>query len=155
MTFQIDKSTCLSYNNALNDFGYKGVSSNALRDMLDDIQNDYAVDIEVEIQPTHTFDFNAQDALYHPELKRLLRQEGLPRGDNDLKNKFQDAVNKISLDSIQRGFIRAYSKNEEESEDSSLIPDSLEGWYEDDISSDEDVTDDINVDSEEIHTDDE
>ena len=144
-----------SYNNALNDFGYKGVSSNALRDMLDDIQNDYAVDIEVEIQPTHTFDLNAQDALYHSELKRLLRQKGLPRGDNDLKNKFQDAVSKISLDSIQRGFIRAYSKNEEGSEDSSLIPDSLEGWYEDDISSDEDVTDDINVDSEEIHTDDE
>ena len=65
--------------------------------MLDDIQNDYAVDIKVEIQPNHTFDFNAQDALYHSELKRLLRQEGLPRGDNDLKNKFQDAVNKISL----------------------------------------------------------
>ena len=64
-------------------------------------------------------------------------------------------MNKISLDSIQRGFIRAYSKNEEGSEDSNLIPDSLEGWYEDDISSDEDVTDDINVDSEEIHTDDE
>ena len=139
----------------MNDFGYKGVSSNALRGMLDDIQNDYAVDIEVEIQPTHTFDFNAQDALHHSELKRLLRQEGLPRGDNDLKNKFQDAVNKISLDSIQRRFIRAYSKNEEGSEDSSLIPDSLEGWYEDDISSDEDVTDDINVDSEKIHTDDE
>ena len=96
-----------------------------------------------------------QDALYHSKLKRLLRQEGLPRGDNDLKNKFQDAVNKISLESIQRGFIRAYSKNEERSEDSSLIPDSLEGWYEDDISSDEVVTDDINVDSEEIHTDDE
>ena len=94
----------------MNDFGYKGVSSNALRDMLDDIPNDYAVDIEVEIQPTHTFDLNAQDALYHSELKRLLRQKGLPRGDNDLKNKFQDAVNKISLDSIQRGFIRAYSK---------------------------------------------
>ena len=98
----------------MNDFGYKGVSSNALRDMLDDIQNDYAVDIEVEIQPTHTFDFNAQDALYHSELKRLLRQEGLPRGDNDLKNKFQDAVNKISLDSIQRGFIRAYSKTKKD-----------------------------------------
>ena len=97
----------------MNDFGYKGVSSNALRDMLDDIQNDYAVDIEVEIQPTHIFDFNAQDALYHSELKRLLRQEGLPRGDNDLKNKFQDAVNKISLDSIQRGFIRAYSKTKD------------------------------------------
>ena len=139
----------------MNDFGYKGVSSNALRDMLDDIQNDYAVDIEVEIQPSHIFYFNAQDALYHSELKRLLRQEGLPRGDNDLKNKFQDAVNKISLDSIQRGFIRTYSKIEEGSEDSSLIPDSLEGWYEDDISSDEDVTDDINADSEEIHTDDE
>ena len=43
--------------------------------MLDDIQNDYAVDIEVEIQPTHTFDFNAQGALHHSELKRLLRQD--------------------------------------------------------------------------------
>ena len=115
----------------------------------------YATDIKVEIQPIHTFDFNAQGALYHSELKRLLRQEGLPRGDNDLKNKFQDAVNKISLDSIQRGFIRAYSKNEEWSEDSSVIPDSLKGWYEDDISSEEDVTDDINVESEEIYTDDE
>ena len=48
-----------------NDFGYKDVSSRALRDILDDIQNDYAVDIKVEIQPTHTFDFNAQDALSH------------------------------------------------------------------------------------------
>ena len=55
-----------------------------------------------------------------------------------------------SVDSFART-----QKKEERSEDSSLIPDSLEGWYEDDISSDEDVTDDINVDSEEIHTDDE
>ena len=61
---------------------------------------------------------------------------------------------KISLDSIHREFIRTYSKNEEGSEDSSLIPGSLEGWYEDDISSEEDVTDEINVDFEESHIDD-
>ena len=36
---------------------------------------DFAVDISVEIQPTHTFDFNAQDALFHAELKRQFLRE--------------------------------------------------------------------------------
>ena len=112
VTFQIDNSTFLSYNNAENKFGYKGVASIAIRDLLDEIELDFAVDIDIQIQPTHTFDFNAQDALYHSGIKRLLRKEEIPRGDIDFNDKFQDAVDKISLNAIQRGFVRAYSRTE-------------------------------------------
>ena len=83
----------------------------------------------------------------------MLRKQGLPEDNDDLQNCFQEAVNNISLDAIQRRFLRAYLKDENGEENSSLIPQSLEDWYDDDISSDEDVSSDLNIDSEEIHTD--
>ena len=156
VTLQIEKSTCLSYNLRENDFGYKGVPTNAFRDLLDEMELDFAVDISVEIQPAHTFDFNAQDALFHAELKRQLLKEGFPKNNDDLQQKFKTAVSRITERSIQRGFMRAYSRDAKGDENSSLVPLSLSAWYEnDEPSTDEGASDDLNIDSEEIHTDEE
>ena len=127
-----------------------------MRELLDDIETQFAVDIEVDIQPTHTFDFNAQDALYHAELKRLLRKQGFPRSNDDLEDKVTDAVNSIFLNAIQRGFMRAYSRDENGDEDPSFIPESITDWYSDEeMSSEKWALADANVDSEEVYTDEE
>ena len=127
-----------------------------MRELLDDIEAEFAVDIEVDIQPTHTFDFNAQDALYHAELKRLLRKQGFPKSNDDLEDKVTDAVNSISLNAIQRGFMRAYSRDENGDEDPSLIPETITDWFSDEeMSSEEWALADTNLDSEEVHTDEE
>ena len=108
---------------------------------------DLAVDISVEIQPTHTFDFNTQDALYHSALKRQIRKQGFPKNNEELKEKFNKAVAQIDERRIQRGFIRAYSRDKKGDEDSSLVPLSLSAWYEDDNpSSDQDVAGDLHMD---------
>ncbi len=78
---QIDKSTCLSYNNAEIELGYRGVPPQAFQSMIDEIALNFAIDLTVRIQPTHTFDFNSQDAFYHAALKQRLRKEGFPKGD--------------------------------------------------------------------------
>ena len=62
VVFQIDKSTCLSYNIAENELRYRRVSSQAFQSMIDEIALDFAIDLTVSFQPTHTFDFNFQDA---------------------------------------------------------------------------------------------
>ena len=46
---------------------YKDVPLRTLREMLDAIENVFATDINTEIQPPHTFELNAQDALHHSE----------------------------------------------------------------------------------------
>ena len=95
VTIQIDKSTCLSYNLRENAFGYRGVPTNAFKELLREIEFAYAVNLDVQIQPTHTFDFNAQDALYHGELKRQIRNQGFPKDNTELRNKCQIAVRNI------------------------------------------------------------
>ena len=65
ITVQIDKSTCLSHNGYINDFGYKGIPNSACNKVTEKIEKDLNVVIDVEIQPPHTFDLNAQDAMYH------------------------------------------------------------------------------------------
>ena len=52
--------------------------------------------------------------------------------------------------------MRAYSRDAKGDENSSLVPLSLSAWYEnDEPSADEGASDDLNIDSEEIHTDEE
>ena len=128
-----------------------------MREFLDDIEAEFAVNIEVDIPPTHTFDFNAQDALYNSELKRFLKKQGFPKEQwCDLEDKVTDAVNSISLNDIQRRFMRAYSRDENGDENPSLIPESITDWYsEKEMSSEEWTLADANVDSEEVHTDEE
>ena len=72
---------------------------------------DFALEISVEIQPTHTFDFNAQDALFHAELKRQLLKERVPKNNDDLQENFLKSVWKITERSIQRGFMRVCSRD--------------------------------------------
>ena len=88
-------------------------------------------------------------------MKQLLRKQGFPKGDIALENKFQTAVNDISLDTIQRGSLRAYSRDSKGNDDKSLIPDALLSWYESESSSDEICTEELNIDPEEVHTDEE
>ena len=155
VTLQIDKSTCLSYNFHKNEYGYNGVPTQAMKDLLDEISHEYAVEIQCDVQPTHTFDLNAQDAMYHAELKRQLRFQGYPDDNDDLREKFATAVDNISLNSIQRGFIRAYSKDKTGDENMEMIPESLLGWYSDEEMTSDDENSDLNVHSEETHTDEE
>ena len=60
VVFQIDKSTCLSYNNAEIELGYRGVPPQAFQSMIDEIAFNFAIDLTVRI-----LDFNSQDAFYH------------------------------------------------------------------------------------------
>ena len=127
-----------------------------MKDLLDEISHKYAVEIQCDVQPTHTFDdfdLNAQDAMYHAELKRHL--QGYPDDNDDLREKFAIAVDNISLNSIQRGFIHAYSKDKTGDENMEMIPESLLGWYSDEEMTSDDENSDLNVDSQEIHTDEE
>ena len=56
---------------------------------------------------------------------------------------------------IQRGFLWAYSRDSKGNDDKSLIPDALLSWYESEPSSDEICTEELNIDPEEVHTDEE
>ena len=75
ITVQIDRSTCLSYNGDTNEFGYDGIPNGACNKVAEKIQKDLNVIIDVDIQPTHTFDLNSQDAMYHALFKYDLEDE--------------------------------------------------------------------------------
>ena len=52
--------------------------------------------------------------------------------------------------------MHAYSKTEKGDQDETLIPESLKGWYSDEeLSSDDDFKENENMDSSEVHTDEE
>ena len=55
---QIDKSTCLSYNNETNEFGYRSVPNGACNKITEKLEKELNIFIDVEIQPTHTFDLS-------------------------------------------------------------------------------------------------
>ena len=84
-----------------------------------------------------------------------MRKQGIPKNNEDLLDKFETAVSEISLDAIQKGFIRSYSRDKSGAEDLSMIPQSLLGWYDEGLDFDENAADDLNIDSEEVHTDEE
>jgi len=148
---QIDKSTCQSYNHEINKFGYKGVANPSCLRAVEKLENKFGVDMEVEVQPTHCFDYNAQDALFHNVLKRRLRAQGVPKNRDDLRLKFQRAIDQITPREIQKGFRRAYSRNEFGDQDDSLIPEPILEWYGEHPELLSDFEDDINIDSEEEH----
>ena len=75
---QADKSTCQSNNRTVG----TGVPTIDAQLLLDDIAAEYGVFIGMIIQPTHRFDFNRLDALYHIVVKRRLRQYPFPFAKN-------------------------------------------------------------------------
>tara|TARA_B100000809_G_C15108852_1_gene519778 strand:+ start:280 stop:1722 length:1443 start_codon:yes stop_codon:yes gene_type:complete len=139
VTIQLDKSTCMTENTSLNDFGYAGVPNPQLLKLIAQLERKYFVKIKVEVQPTHSFDYNAQDTFLNHEIKRLLKQEGEPKHTEDLVSKFNTAVTKVSDEAIQKGFIRAYSRDAFGNEDDSLVPNTLRAWGSSDVDSDYDV----------------
>ena len=96
-----------------------------MQELCDEIELDYAVDMAIEVQPTHTFDLNAQDAFFHGRLKQELRDQGLPKTNEEAKSHLKIAVSNISDRAIQKGFMRAYSRNKAGDEDPELIPEAF------------------------------
>ena len=93
-------------------------------------------------QPTHSFDFNAPDALYHSVVKRRLRQYPFPLCQEHNIRDDALAVTEVSTDRvIQRSFWRAHRRDEDGDIDEILIPDDIKTWY-------VDTSDDSEVDSE-------
>ena len=72
------KSTFQSNNRYIGIFGYPGKPTIDATLLLEDIADQYGVFIGVIVQPTHRFDFNACDALYHSVVKRRVRQYPFP-----------------------------------------------------------------------------
>ena len=107
--------------------------------LLEEISADYGVFIGMIIQPTHRFDFNAPDALYHSVTKRRLRQYPFPLCQDHILQDYAKAVQDVSTARvIQRSFWRAHRRDENGDIDESLIPNDISTWYVD--SSDEEET---------------
>ena len=136
---QMDKSTCQSYNRGTGIFGYKGVPTRDAVLLLEKIAIDYGVFIGVIIQPTHRYDKNAPDALYHSVVKRRSRQYPFPLCQEHILRDYAKAVLEVSTHRvIQRRFWRAYRRDENGDIDNILIPEDIWAWYVD--SSDEEET---------------
>lgn len=149
ITVQLDKSTCQSYNRGENKFGYLGVATKKTKQILQEIGDEYQVKIEAEIQPTHSYDFNAPDALIHSAIKREMRSKKPAQTFSQLERDFKKAVKDVChARTIQRSFVRAYSRDAKGDIDTTLIPSQLLDWYSDEEMSDgEENSDDIEWDS--------
>ena len=89
------------------------IESTNARLLLDEIAADYGVFIGMIIQPTHRFDFNAPDALYHSVVKRRIRQYPFPLCQEHILRDYAKAVAEVSTDRvIQRSFWRAHRRDE-------------------------------------------
>ncbi len=98
--------------------------------LLDEIAADYGVFIGMIIQPTHRFDFNGPDALYHSVVKRRLRQYPFPLCQEHIIRDYALAVAEVSTDRvIQRSFWRAHRRDENGDIDETLIPEDIKAWY--------------------------
>ena len=109
---QADKSTCQSNNRQVGIFGYPGVPTIDARLLLDEIAADFGMFIGMIIQPTHRFDFDAPDALYHSVVKRRLRQYSFPLGQEHILGDYAKTVAEVSISRvIQRRFWRAHRRD--------------------------------------------
>ena len=120
-------------------FGYTGKPTKATSEILEEIADEYGVFIGVIVRPTHRYDLNACDALYHSVVKRRLRQYPFPLCQDHIRRDYALAVCEMSTDRvIQRSFWRAHRRNANGDIDEDLLPKELLDWYVD--SSDEEDT---------------
>ena len=92
--------------------------------------DEYGVFIGVIVQPTHRFDFNACDALYHSVVKRRVRQYPFPLYQEHILRDYALAVKAVSTGRlIQLSFWRTHGRNEKGDIDHSLIPTDIQAWY--------------------------
>ena len=126
----MDKSTCQSNNRGVGIFGYPGKPTVDANLLLQDVADEYGVFIGVIVQPTHRFDFNACDALYHSVVKRRVRQYPFPLCQEHILRDYALAVKEVSTDRlIQRSFWRAHRRNEKGDIDHSLIPTDIQARH--------------------------
>ena len=82
-------------------FGYPGKPTIDANLLLQDVADEYGVFIGVIVQPTHRFDFNACDALYHSVVKRwCVRQYPLPLCKEHILRDYALAVKEVSTDRL-------------------------------------------------------
>ena len=148
---QLDKSTCQTKNNVINEFGYLGVLNTKSSTFLNQIEQDFNIKARAEVQFTHGFDVNAQDAQYHSSLKFELKNGPMPKNNDELQILFDEAVERTNQPrTIQKGFIRAYRRDKYGDRNDSLIPQDIMDWYSDDeLSSDSDASADLNIETDE------
>ena len=98
--------------------------------------------------PTHCYDFNSCDALFHSCCKRRLRQFRAPLCQQHIQRDWKRAVKEVSADGrlIQRSFYRAFRRNAEGDIDDSLIPKDIMAWYENE--SEEETVEEVDSDVE-------
>ena len=97
-------------------------------------------------QPTHCFDLNGCDALLHSTQKRKLRTYPAPLCTNHIVRDWKRACGEIChARTLQKCFVRSLRRNADGDIDHSLIPTSVQDWYEknDSISDDEEEVSDI------------
>ena len=128
---RMDKSTCQSYNLGIGVFGYPGKPTKATAQILETIGRKYGVVVKAVVQPTHCFDLNSCDALYHSVAKRRLRQFPAPLCQQHIQRDWKKAVEEVSQDGrlVQRSFWRAFRRNPAGDIDESLIPQDILDWY--------------------------
>ena len=86
---------------------YLGVGTKRTRELLDRVELKYNIILEINVQPTHCFDFNATDALGHSCIKRYMRSRRVPRHVRDFNLAMKHGLTDRA---IKRSFMRAYSK---------------------------------------------
>ena len=98
---------------------------------MKEIEEKYNIVIKAVVQPTHCFDLNACDALYHSVAKRRLRQFRAPLCQAHIKRDWIRATKEVSAGGrlIQRSFWRAFRRDANCDIDESLIPRELIAWY--------------------------
>ena len=113
-----------------------GLLQKKTKEVLKEISDEYQVKIDVEIQPTHSYDFNAPHALINSSIKKEMRSKKPAQTFEHLKRDFEKAVEEVCHSrTIQRSFIRAYSRDANGDVDTNLIPSQLLDWYSDEDSS--------------------
>ena len=142
LMIQLDKSTCQIKNSVINEFGYLGVLNTKSSTFLNQIEQDFNIKACAEVQFTHGFDVNAQDAQYHSSLKFELKNGPMLNNNDEIQILFDETVEKTNQPrTIQKGFIRAYRRNKYGDRNDSLIPQDIMDWYSDDeLSSDSDAS---------------
>ena len=126
----MDKSAFQSNNRGVGIFGYPGKPTVDANLLLQDVADEYGVFIGVIVQPTHRFDFNACDALYHSVVKRRVRQYPFPLCQEHILRDYALAVKEVSTDRlIQRSFWRAHRRNKKGDIDHSLIPTDIQARH--------------------------
>lgn len=111
---QLDKSTNLIYLRAQNRLGYNGIPTKRLKKIINELETSYCVQLDILVQPTHYFCFNACDALLFSLIKSNGRKIAAqpyswPKNLKDLREIWDQACENVSDHALQASVKRAHS----------------------------------------------